>query len=139
MVIKELQRVARKGIILGFRSEVPMTIVDFLKLGAISIIPTPRHIARWAKGWPTFYGRIKGKLNTLVNRNSTKRDREAIKLDSDNKQKVFKGSTYYDPVKTAAFFDDLGFIINRSFHIDTRPAFLKRKSRPYSIYSIKFR
>jgi ubiquinone/menaquinone biosynthesis C-methylase UbiE len=138
VVIKELQRVARKGIVLGFRSEVPMTIVDFLKLGAISIIPTPRHIVRWAKGWPRFYGRVKGKLNSLLNKNGRNRDRGTIKLHSNDKQKVFKGSTYYDPEKTAVFFDDLGLIIDRSFPIDTRPAFLKWKTRPYSIYSVKF-
>lgn len=137
VVINELRRVARKGIILGYRSEVPMTAGDFLKLGMISILPTPRHIARWAKGWPRFYGRIKGKLNAMVNRKNRKLNKTTINNGNSDKQKVLTGSTYYDPEETGAFFAERGLIIDRRFPIDTRPAFLKWKIRPYSIYSVK--
>lgn len=131
-VVKELLRVARKGIILGYRSEVPMTPWDFIRMGAVSILPTPRHIARWAKGWIRFYRRVKGKIKSMViKKNGENRNK------SGNKQKVFRGSTYYDPAKAGAFFEQLGLITNRQFPIDTLPAFLKYKKRPYSIYELK--
>ena len=131
-VVKELLRVARKGIILGYRSEVPMTPRDFIRMGAVSILPTPRHIARWAKGWTRFYRRVKGKIKSMVIKKTEEKGNK-----SGNKQTVFRGSTYYNPAETETFFERLGLVVNRQFPIDTLPAFLKRKKRPYSIYELK--
>lgn len=130
-VVKELLRVTRKGIILGYRSEVPMTPWDFVRMGAVAVFPTPRHIARWAKGWTRFYRRVKGKIKSMaIKTGETGKKR-------GNKQKVFRGSTYYDPAESEAFFKSLGLVVARRFPIDTLPAFLKRKKRPYSIYELK--
>ena len=131
-VVTELLRVARKGIILGYRSEVPMTPLDFIRMGVTGIVPTPRHVTRWAKASRRFYRKVIGKIKSMVIKKSGKRGNK-----SGNKQTVFRGSTYYDPAETEAFFHGLGLVITRRFAIDTLPAFLKYKKRPYSIYELK--
>jgi ubiquinone/menaquinone biosynthesis C-methylase UbiE len=134
-IIKEFHRVARKGIIIGFRCLQNMKFKDFLGLGIVSIIPTPHRVSCWGKTFVRFSARVIGKIKSLAATAAGK----TKQVENENQQQVFRGSTLYDLVDTRVFFSKLGLEVENSFHIDTLPAFLKRKIKPYSIYSLKFK
>lgn len=132
-IIKEFLRVARKGIIVGFRCQQDMKFKDFLSLGIVSIIPTPHRLSRWSKVFVRFSAKVIGKIKSLAATAAGK----TKQVGNQGQQQVFRGSTLYDPVETHAFLSKLGLEVENSFHIDTLPAFFKRKIKPYSIYSLK--
>jgi len=134
-IIKEFLRVARKGIIVGFRCQQNMKFKDFLGLGLVSIIPTPHRLSRWGKAFARFYAKVVGKIKSLAANAPGK----VKQVKNESQQQVFRGSTLYDLAETRAFFSKLGLEVEDSFHIDTLPAFFKRKIKPYSIYSLKFK
>ena len=65
-IIKEYHRVARKGIIVGFRCRQTMKFKDFLWLGLLGIIPTPYRVSRWVKTTVRFSIRVVGKIKSLT-------------------------------------------------------------------------
>jgi ubiquinone/menaquinone biosynthesis C-methylase UbiE len=134
-IIKEFHRVARKGIIIGFRCQQNMKFKDFLGLGIVSIIPTPHRLSRWVKAFVPFSAKVVGKIKFLAANAAGKTKKKQV--GNENQQQVFTGSTLYDPVETRAFFSKLGLEVENSFPIDTLPAFFKRKIKPYFIYSLK--
>jgi ubiquinone/menaquinone biosynthesis C-methylase UbiE len=136
-IIKEFHRVARKGIIIGFRCQQTMKFKDFLRLGVVSIIPTPHHVSRWVKAFVRFSAKVTGKIKSLAAGAAGKTKKK--QAGNENQQTVFRGSTLYDVVESRAFFSKLGLEVEASFPIDTLPAFFKRKIKPYSIYSLKLK
>ncbi|MCP4155721.1 MAG: class I SAM-dependent methyltransferase [bacterium] len=129
-IIPEFSRVARKGVVIGYRCQEPMTFGDFLRLAPASIVPTPQHIARWWNTTKRFTKKVTGKIKSILpTKNKT--------TQQAKNKKVFTGSSLYDPKETEAFLQKQGLTLNQSWHIDTLPLFSKRKIRPYSIYSLK--
>ena len=136
-IIKEFHRVARKGIIVGFRCRQNMKFKDFLRLGMTAIIPTPHRLSRGMKSLVRFSAKVIGKIKSMARGGAGKTKKKQV--GNENRQQVFKGSTLYDPVETRAFFSKLGLEVENSFPIDTLPAFFKRKIKPYSIYWMKLK
>lgn len=134
-IIREFRRVARKGIIIGFRCRQAMKFKDFLHLGMLSVVPTPYRVSRWLKAIARFSIRVVGKIKSLAAAAAGKPQKKQMR--NENRQRVFTGKTLYDPLETRAFFSELGLEVEDSFPMDTLPEFFKRKIKPYSIYSMK--
>lgn len=129
-IVAEFKRVARKGIVLGFRTYRPMTGGEFFLLGLRDIIPFPRHIKKWMIGAHRFYKRAQGKLLSIVRKPAE----NAAAKPLLNKAAVFSGSNHYDKAKMMEKFQGMGMTVLQEIPIDKSASYGKRRVNPYSIY-----
>jgi ubiquinone/menaquinone biosynthesis C-methylase UbiE len=132
-ILKEFQRVARKGIIIGFRSLHDMTFGDYIRMGAVDLIPTPRHISRWVKSTLRFARRQGGRIKRGVVNIIAGKEKQ-----SNTPKPGFKGRTLYDEAKMIHFFSEIGMKVCETFPIDRVASYWQKKVDSYSIYSLKF-
>ena len=129
-IIRELHRVARNGIVVGFRSQRNICITEFIRLLIADLIPTPHHLRRWKRLLRTFRKKAVGKIIF-----------EAGKLGIGKKISPAKnkgiGSTFHDKNEIFALFSDLNLAVAGGFYIESTASYLKRKIRPYFIYQLK--
>jgi ubiquinone/menaquinone biosynthesis C-methylase UbiE len=131
-ILNEFQRVARKGIIVGFRSLHAMTSGDFIRMGAADLVPTPRHISRWVKSIPGFARRQgrrikRGVVNIIAGKEK----------QSNRPQPGFKGRTLYDEAEMIRFFSGIGMRVCETVPIDRVASYWQKKVDSYSIYSLR--
>lgn len=129
-IIRELHRVARNGIVVGFRSQRNIRITEFVRLLIFDLIPTPHHLRRWKRLLRTFRKKVAGKIK-----------HEAGKLGIGEKKSPAKnkgiGSTFHDKNELFALFSDLNLAVAGGFYIESTASYIKRKIRPYSIYQLE--
>lgn len=130
-VINELARVSRKGIVIGFRTQEPMPLGDFLRLGLKEYIPTPRRLRDWLKSAVYFARRQAGKVKRGL--------KKIISPNAPAAKPVFHGRTYYYKEKIVALFNQLNMELTGEIHIDTITSAKEKKLRPYTIYSWKYK
>jgi len=134
LILKEFRRVARKGVIVGFRTEHPMSTSEFVKLGIETILPTPTNFSRWSKKILQFSKKAKGKI-VHEYRNITGKTRP--KTNPHNRMAFI--NTFHDKDAMFKLFSELGMEVREEHYIDMMGSFSERIARHYSIYVLKIK
>jgi ubiquinone/menaquinone biosynthesis C-methylase UbiE len=130
-VIAECDRVARKGMVIGFRTRKPMTAADFIKMGLIELMPTPRHLKKWGIALHRFTMKVKGKLLKIA--------RQTVKKEKPQTDTpLFSGSNIYDRQAMLKLFSHMQMEVIAEIPIDRTASFGKRTVNPYSIFYLAF-
>ncbi len=127
-VIQEFHRVARKGIVIGFRTYQPMGMTDYICLGLRDMVPTPSHLKKWFIGLHRFFNKVKGKLLSV---------RHPAKHTTSPGKKILTGSHYYEKAEMLALFSRMNMAVTTEIPIDKTASYSKRMVKPYAIYYLR--
>jgi ubiquinone/menaquinone biosynthesis C-methylase UbiE len=133
-IVAEFRRVARREIVIGFRSQQPMSAFDFARYGLFALLPTPRHLRRWLNGGGRFFNRIQGKLRHEYRRLSGNQSRA-----TPAGQRPLFIQTYYDERKTLDRLAGMGLELVERCYIDSLSSHPRLKIFPYFIYRFRVR
>jgi ubiquinone/menaquinone biosynthesis C-methylase UbiE len=133
LIIRELHRVARQGIVMGFRSIHPMSLSDFFRLGFRDILPTPRHLAKWLKKFAIFIRHWGGRIKRLLIRMTG----QPIQNKSPGND-LKPNRTLYNEGEVLRSFHQLGWTLSDTFFIDEVARYKRKLVDSYSIYYFKF-
>jgi ubiquinone/menaquinone biosynthesis C-methylase UbiE len=131
-ISREFHRVARKGIIVGFRSQRNIRMTEFIRFLLFDLIPTPHHLRRWKRLLRTFWKKAIGKI-----RHEAAKHRLVGKKSAAHTKGV--KSTYHNKNEIISLFSDLDLEIAGSFYIESTASYTEGKIRPYSIYRLELK
>ncbi len=132
-MIREFSRVARHGLVLGFRHRRAIKWHEWLRMFAADCVPTPTHLLRWARLIRVFGGKVVGKTKKILGKPPV----PAQKGHRPGK-KPGTGSTFHDMDEISALFSQRGVKVEESIYIDAMASYWKGEIRPYSIYRLGF-
>ncbi len=131
-MVAEFVRVARGGLILGFRSRRRMTPLQFAGYGLVALLPTPQRLQRQWKRLGRFANRVRGKLL-----HEARRLRPAEAVPAPPPARGVFLQTHYDEEKVLRFLAGLGLELVERQYIDTIARHGKLAVYPYSIYRFR--